>query len=91
MIVIDRLLVGGLRFVLDKVAHAVDEQLNDDSALRQSLLEAQMRLEVGELSEKEYQEIERGLLERLRELREPIDLQGGKATVEATFEADEEH
>ena len=49
MIVLDRMLVGGIKFVLGKVAAAVDAELNDDSRLREELLAAQMRLELGEI------------------------------------------
>ncbi len=34
MILIDRMLVGGIKFVLGKVAVAVEQELNDDTALR---------------------------------------------------------
>ena len=45
MIIIDRLLVGGIRFVLDKLVEAAEAETNDDSALREELLAAQMKLE----------------------------------------------
>ena len=38
MVIIDTLLIGGIRFVLDKVAAAVETELNDDTALREQLL-----------------------------------------------------
>jgi gas vesicle protein GvpG len=66
---LDSLLIGGLRFVLDKVAAAVDTEMNDDTALRERLLEAQMRYELGELSDAEYADTERELLDRLREIK----------------------
>ena len=69
MFVLDRLLVGGLRFVLDKVATAVDAELNDETAVREELLELQMRHELGEIDEREMAVRERELLDRLRELR----------------------
>ena len=47
MLIIDSLLISGIRFVLDKVAAAVDTELNDDTALREQLLAAQMRVELG--------------------------------------------
>ena len=50
MFILDSLLIGGLRFVLDKVAAAVDTEMNDDTALREQLLAAQMRLELGEMT-----------------------------------------
>jgi gas vesicle protein GvpG len=70
MIIIDSLLIGGLRFVLDKVAAAVDTELNDDTALREQLLAAQMRLELGELSQEDFETFEADILARLREIRE---------------------
>jgi hypothetical protein len=67
--ILDSLLVGTIRFVLDKVAWAAEAELHDDSALREQLLEAQMRFELGEISEQEFTEIERELLARIREIR----------------------
>jgi hypothetical protein len=69
MFILDTLLVGSLRFVLDKVAGAVDAEMQDDSAIREQLLEAQMRLELGEISDDEFAGIERDLLARLRALK----------------------
>ncbi len=69
MFVLDSLLVGGLRFVLDKVARVVDQELNDPAVLRQRLLEAQMRLELGEISAEECEAVERDVVARLRELQ----------------------
>lgn len=69
MFILDSLLVDGLRFVFDKIATAADAEANDDGALRERLLDAQMRLDLGELSEAEFAEIERDVLVRLREMR----------------------
>jgi hypothetical protein len=96
VLIIDRMLAGGIKFVLGKIAAAVDSELNDDSKLREELLAAQMRLELGELSAEEFAELERDLLARLREIRER---QKGKEPdpgemkvtgVEATTYSDEE-
>ena len=70
MIVLDRMLVGGIKFVLGKLAAAADAELNDESHLRDDLLAAQMRLELGEIGEQEFRAIETDLLGRLREIRE---------------------
>lgn len=70
MIIIDTLLIGGIKFVLNKIAAAVDSELNDDGAVREELLAAQMRLELGEISDKEFAALEADLLARLREIRE---------------------
>jgi Gas vesicle protein G len=69
VIIVDTLIIGGLRFVLRRIADAVDAQLNDVDALREELLSAQMRLELGEIGPEEFAALERDLLARLREIR----------------------
>ena len=69
MFILDSLLIGSLRFVLDKVVQAAEAELRDDSALREQLLEAQMRLELGEISDDEFVEIERDVIARMREIK----------------------
>jgi len=70
VIVLDRMLVGGTKFVLGKIASALDAERNDDSRMREELLAAQMRLELGEIGEAEFRALEADLLARLREIRE---------------------
>lgn len=70
MLIVDRLLVGGIKFVLGKVSAAVEAELNDDSHLREELLAAQMRLELGEMTAAEFAAFETEILARLREIRE---------------------
>jgi hypothetical protein len=88
VIVLDRLLIGGLRFVLDKVAAAVDSELDDPARLREELLAAQMRHELGEIDDRELAELEAELLPRLRRLREeqlaagPISFDADEGRVE---------
>ena len=98
MLIIDSLLISGIRFVLDKVADAVDAEMNDDSTLREHLLEAQMKVELGEMSQQEFDALEADILERIREIRErqrggesaAISPRDMKVTgIEATFEGDE--
>jgi len=76
LLIVDRMLLGGIKFVLGKIAAAVDAELNDDSRLREELLAAQMRLELGEITEEEFARFEAELLPRLREIR---SRQGGDA------------
>jgi gas vesicle protein GvpG len=71
LFILDSLLIGSLRFVLDKVVAAAEAEAQDDSSLREQLLEAQMRLELGEISEDEFAEIERDVLAAIREIRRP--------------------
>lgn len=70
MFILDTMLVGGLRFVFDKIAAAVDTELNDDTALREQLLAAQMRVELGEMSQTEFDVFEADILARLRDIRD---------------------
>lgn len=69
MLLIDDLLLGGLRFVLDKLATVVDQEMNDESRLHQTLMEAQMRFEMGEITAEEFAGIEQTVIDRLREIR----------------------
>jgi hypothetical protein len=69
VIILDSLLFGGLKFVLSKIAQLVDAELNDENALREELLAAQMRVELGEMSQEEFALLEREILARLREIR----------------------
>lgn len=70
MIILDTLLVGGIKFVLGKLIAAVETEMNDDSAFREELLAAQMKLELGEISDEEFAETEKQLLDAIREVRE---------------------
>jgi hypothetical protein len=97
LIILDTLFIGGLRFVLDKVAAAVDAELNDEGALRDQLLAAQIRVELGEMSDEEFAVLESDVLTRLREIRERHEGEPGSlssadykiAEVHASFEGDE--
>src|SRR5712671_85367 len=69
MFILDSLLIGSLRFVLDKIVAAAEAESQVDSSLREQLLEAQMQLELGEITEAEFAEIERDVLVRIREIK----------------------
>ena len=69
MFILDSLLIGSIRFVLEKVVAAAEAEAQDDTSLREQLLEAQMRLELDEISEEEFAETERDILARIRELK----------------------
>ena len=69
MFILDSLLIGGLRFVLDKIVAAAEAESQDDTSLRELLLEAQMRLELGEITDEEFAEIERDVIARIREIK----------------------
>jgi hypothetical protein len=95
VIILDTLLIGGLRFVLEKLAAAVESEMDDDTALREALLAAQMRLELGEIGQAEFAALEADLLRRIAEVRERREggaPAGGALRVtgaEVTLEGDE--
>jgi len=99
MLILDSLLIGGIRFVLDKVAAAVDQEMNDEGRLREELLAAQMRYELGEMSEEDFAEFEEDVLLRLRDIRNrereaaggtagAVSFQPGAFDVDVSFTAD---
>jgi hypothetical protein len=69
MFLLDSLLINGISFVLDKVATIADSELNDPDRQRERLLEAQLKLETGEMTEQEFSAIESDVLERIREIK----------------------
>jgi hypothetical protein len=95
MFLLDTLLINGISFVLDKVATIADAELNDPERQRERLLEAQMRLETGELAEDEFAEIEADVFQKIREIKERtqpeaavVDDQHRIAGVEITVDDD---
>jgi hypothetical protein len=95
MLLVDRMLVGGIKFVLTKIAAAVEEELNDEGRLREELLAAEMRLELGEISKDEFNQLEAAILQRIREIREARGEGDGISTdmkvtgIEASFGGDD--
>ena len=53
MFVFDSLFVGGLRFVLEKIADVADRELQDPERWRAMLLEVQLAFENGEIDAEE--------------------------------------
>ena len=70
MFILDSLMIAGIRWALETAVTAAEAEMNDDSVLREQLLEAEMRREMGELSNEEFDEIEADLLARIREIKE---------------------
>jgi hypothetical protein len=73
MFLIDDILlapVNGFKFILSQIQKLADKELNDDTLIKEQLLELQMRLELEEISEEEYREQEAELFARLRAIRE---------------------
>ena len=72
MFLIDDLLlapVNGFKFILNQIQKMADSELNDETVIKEQLLELQMRLELDEISEEEYKEREAELFAWLRVIR----------------------
>ncbi|MGH7619234.1 MAG: gas vesicle protein GvpG [Gemmatimonadaceae bacterium] len=61
--------VAGVRWSLGKVQSVVEEELTDDAPVKQQLMELQMQLELGDITDAEYVEREAALMARLRDVR----------------------
>lgn len=96
VLILDTLILGGFKFIFSKIAEAVDAELNDEASLREELLAAQMRLELGEMTDAEFADVEREVLRRIREIRErnradaPSPRDAKITGVEATIWSDED-
>ena len=88
MFFIDNLLlapVSGLKFILNQVQKVADQELNDESLIKHQLLELQMRLELGEVSDEDFREQEADLFARLRVIKaRQLDLLAEVHTAESS-------
>jgi C4-type Zn-finger protein len=62
--------VAGIRYCIEKVVEFAEHEMTDDEPVRVQLMELQLELEEGRVTEDEYTEREGVLLARLREIRE---------------------
>jgi hypothetical protein len=87
VLIVDSLIISGVKFVLTRLAEAVEAEMYDETALREELLAAQMRLELGEISEAEFSEIEEQVFASMREVkaRQKSANDAGKAGERGTF------
>jgi hypothetical protein len=68
--ILDSLLIAGIRWSLETALTAAEAEMNDDTVLREALLAAEMRREMGEITDEEFREVEADLLARIREIKE---------------------
>ena len=61
--------VSGFKFILAQIQKMADQELNDDTVIKEQLLELHMRLELEEISDEEFQEQEAEIFARLRALK----------------------
>src|SRR5215213_8797726 len=72
MFLIDDLLLfpfTGFRFILNQIQKMADQELKDESLVKEQLLELQMRLELEEISEEDFAAQEAELFARLRAIK----------------------
>ena len=72
MFLVDDLLmapVNGFKFILGQIQKMADQELNDDSVIKDQLLELQMRYELEEISDEEFKQREAELFARLRVIK----------------------
>lgn len=89
MFLLDSLMISGLKWVMQTVVTSAEAEMSDDTALREQLLEAEMRREMGEISDDEFAEIEADLLGRIREIKERREGSGPLAFGAEPVEKDE--
>src|SRR5258705_10794250 len=70
MFILDSLMINGISWALRTAVTAAEAEMNDDTALREQLLAAEMQREMGEISDEGFVEIERDLLARIREIKQ---------------------
>jgi uncharacterized membrane protein len=61
--------VKGIVWMAEKIDEVIKAEEQDENRLKDTLLELQMRLELGQISEEEYRRQEAVLLERLEAIR----------------------
>ncbi len=81
MFLIDDLLLApfsGFNFIMRTLRRVAEEQWTDDAPLKEQLLELQVQLEDGTLTEEQYLQAEAAILREIREVqRRKIQLAGG--------------
>ena len=71
MLLVDDLLMlpfSGLGFILRTLEKIAEGQYTDDAPVKERLLELQLKLESGEISEEDYAEEEAAIIRELREI-----------------------
>jgi len=62
--------IRGVHWLAAKVTEVAESEVLDENKVRSKLMELSIRLEMGEITEEEYDEQERVLVERLNVIRE---------------------
>jgi len=73
MFLLDDILLAPLNGVIwigKKVNDIIEKEMSDEGLVKEELMRAQLRFEMDEINEKEYNALEKELLERLDAIRE---------------------
>ena len=62
--------IKGVTWIAEKIVEQADKELYSEDAIRGKLLELELRFDMGEIAEKDYNEQEETLLKLLRIARE---------------------
>ena len=61
--------IAGFKWIMNTIQKLADEELLNDQPWKERLIELQMRLELGEISEEEYAAEEKVVFQALRDIR----------------------
>ncbi|MCK9436197.1 MAG: gas vesicle protein GvpG [Synergistaceae bacterium] len=64
------LIMKGLTFIAEEISKIVDREQSDEGTIKERLMELQMKYEMDEISEEEYDRKEEELLKLLEQARE---------------------
>jgi hypothetical protein len=88
MFLIDDLLlapISGFRFILNQIQKVADQELNDETLIKEQLIELQLLLEAEEISEEAFQEREAELFARMRAIKaRQLEMLGQAHTAESS-------
>jgi hypothetical protein len=74
--------IAGVRWVLKQIQTMADNELMNDQVWKERLIELQMKLELGEISEADYTVEEKEIFQRLREIRQAREEMARQYTAE---------
>ncbi|MGV8091944.1 MAG: gas vesicle protein GvpG [Mangrovibacterium sp.] len=81
MLIIDDILLSplkGLVFLGKKIDEIIQKEMSDEGKIKERLMELQLRYEMDEISEEEYDRQEEELLNLLEQIRKKTDTGDGK-------------
>ncbi len=61
--------INGVLWIADKLLEQAENEMYDEGKVRATMMELELKLDLGEISEEDYLEAEEILLERLKEIR----------------------